>query len=287
MGRWELLSETARLIRKHALVLVVIITPAFVATYLVNSFFSTYKVFPSVFRQHPTQTFISTSLVRGVQFFLGWLFLSLEFAVVVNYIAGEGGDEGRLNSAVLAVRDRGARIASLSWSLYWRAVAVFIPLMMLIFTASEFLLRARDHVGRWSISIEVFLVFALTALIGSKWLFAVPEVVLSGKDVRSALRATTALEPLHEPLLVLALLFSFVLTFSVITWPPLVLSYVYLPAFWPERLLRFIQNWLTPVTSLVFETWATMMLFVGTTVLWLNRERSLNEETVYADPLHR
>ena len=284
MGRWELLSRTAALVRQHFLAHTAIVLPAVVATYTVNTLATFYKVDIFALRDHPLKTFVVVSSIRFVQFFLGWLFVAFEFAVILEFLKQEDGGSKSILEAIERARSKSLQITALSWAIYWRALLLTIPIFVTIIALGTFAFKLSDVIGgRWLAQIETLLAFSIVALLGSKWLLAFPETVLRAQSARQALRrASKEWESLHENMLILSLFFVIIAVFSTSTWPHL-LHYVYVPADWPEPVVEALQKWFTPATSLIFDTWATMVLFVGTYVLWESGEHKQEEIATYAD----
>lgn len=281
-----MLSKTAVLVRSHFFAHTMIVLPALVATYAVNSLAMSYKVDFFALKDHPLQTFLVVSAIRFVQFFLGWLFVAFEFAVILQFLHQEEKGVRGISEAVGRARSSFLQITLLSWEVYWRAVLVFVPIWMFILLSFTVLLKLPDRFDPWWLAqIESLISFALLALFGSKWLLAFPEVVLRLKSAKTAFSETrNESGDLRENMLVLDLLFVFAVVFSVGPWPRF-LHYVYLPATWPRPVVDTMQKWFTPATSLILETWATLMLFVGTFVLWESPQGKQEEIAAHADSL--
>lgn len=286
MGRWELLSKTAALVRPHFFAYTVIVLPALIATYAVDSLAMSYKVDFLALRNHPLQTFLVVSTIRFVQFFLGWLFVAFEFAVILQFLQEQEKGARGIAEAVGRARSSSLQITLLSWAIYWRAVFVFVPIWMFVLLSFTALLKLQERFDPWWLAqIQSLISFALLVLFGSKWLLAFPEVVLRSKRAKTALSETrNESGRLHENMLVLALLFVFVVVFSVGPWPKF-LHYVYLPETWPKPVVNALQEWFAPASSLIFDTWAILMLFVGTFVLWESLQGKPREIASHADSL--
>lgn len=285
MGRWEFFSQSAAIIRRHPIALALAILPALIATYVVDSVFQFHRILPSQFLQRPLYYASVKLVLQLLQFFLGWLFLTFEFGVVADYVSTPM-EHRTVSVSIEKVREHIFELTKLSWGIYWRMILAFIPLFLLVLFTFSFVVNLVSKIGHWAGDVETVLAFSMAALFVSKWLLAIPHLILAPADARSSLRsAKVELQVLHEPILAFSLLFVFVGVFATVTWPKL-LQYVYIPAE-PEWSVRLIQKWIAPATSIMMNLWATMMLFVGTTVLWLNREHFKQEETVDAHSLHR